>query len=130
MARNSDRHAGVARGTSACRSPVDGDNRPGWGRGDGRRMAGHPARDVPPVTCMTAFVEDDMPSISDCLTLQCPSYLISLVDTSFRAFLFHSYRSVNTETKHYRARDEAGTKRPPTSDALRLVVSNALRQIY
>ena len=82
------------------------------------------------MTCMTAFVEDDMPSISDCLTLQCPSYLISLVDTSFRAFLFHSYRSVNTETKHYRARDELDTKRPPSSEALRLIVTNGLRQLY
>ena len=82
------------------------------------------------MTYLTGFVEDDMPSMGDCLTLHCPKHLISVVDTSFRAFLFHSYRSVNTETKHYRARDEVGTKRPPTSDALRLVVSNALRQIY
>jgi len=79
---------------------------------------------------MTAFVEDDMPSMSDRLTLQCPSYLISLVDTSFRAFLFHSYRSVNTETKRNRASDELDTKRPPSSEALKLIVTNGLRQLY
>jgi len=82
------------------------------------------------MTSMTGIVDGVIPSTDGCLTLHCPRDLISVVDTSFRAFLFHSYRPVNTETKHYRARDEVGTKRPPTSDALRLVVSNALRQIY
>ena len=82
------------------------------------------------MTYLTGFVEDDMPSIGDCLTLHCPKHLISVVDTSFRAFLFHSYRSVNTETKRNRASDELDTKRPPSSEALKLIVTNGLRQLY
>jgi hypothetical protein len=82
------------------------------------------------MTGMTGIVDGVIPSTDGCLTLHCPRDLISVVDTSFRAFLFHSYRPVNTETKRNRASDEMDTRRPPSSETLRLIVTNGLRQLY
>jgi hypothetical protein len=82
------------------------------------------------MTCMVGFVDGDIPSTDGCITLRCPNGLLSLVDTSFRAFPHYSYQNANTETERSIASQDIGTKRLPNSETLRLLVANALRHVY
>jgi len=51
------------------------------------------------MTFMAGIVDGAIPSTDRCLTLRCPSELISLVDTSFRAFLCIASSNGNCSTR-------------------------------
>ena len=82
------------------------------------------------MTCVTGVVEGDMPSIGGCLTLHCPSYLISLVDTSFHALLCSPYRNVNIEIERNKASTKVATEFPYSREAFQDVISSVLRRVY
>jgi hypothetical protein len=93
-------------------------------------MAGHPAWDGAVMTCMTGIVDGAIPSTDGYLTLRCPSELISLVDTSFRAFLCIASSNVNIETDRSIARTEVGTELRSSRDILHDILSSVLRRVY
>jgi hypothetical protein len=82
------------------------------------------------MTCMTGFVDSVISSTDGWLTLRCPSSSISLVDTSFSAFLYSSYRNVNIGTERNTASTQGVTEFPFSREALQSVISSVLRRVY